>query len=145
MKKILIIGQAPAAVKQKLPYDTTMLYQWLMDANGITSWEAQQLFEFEAIYNEFPGFDANGGHLKPSKEQMDKHWNETLETKVQLADKVWVLGNVAKEYINSKDKTWSCSTDWLYTMHPSKRNFYSFNQNKERILKSIKVFITDEI
>lgn len=139
--KILVIGQAPPANKQVIPYDTTQIYTWLKESCDISMWEAQRMFEFEAIYNEFPGFDANGGHLKPSKEQMDKHWTETLETKVQLADKVWVLGNVARDYIATKPKTWGCTTEWLYTMHPSKRNLYTFNQNKERILKSIKDFI----
>lgn len=139
--KILVIGQAPPANKQALPYDTTMLYDWILEASGITMWGAQMFFHFEAIYNEFPGFDANGGHLKPSKEQMDKHWTDTLETKVQLAEKVWVLGNVARDYIATKPKTWGCTTEWLYTMHPSKRNLYSFNQNKERILNDIKTFL----
>ena len=140
MDRILIIGQAPAAVKQNMPYDSTQMYDWL-NAIGITPIQAQAIFHFEAIYNEFPGFNANGGHLKPSKEQMDKYWTDTLETKVQLANKVWVLGNVARDYIATKPKTWGCTTEWLYTMHPSKRNLYTFNQNKERILKSIKDFI----
>lgn len=140
MAKILIIGQAPAFQPQDVPYSTTMLYDWLEEV-GISKEQAQMFFHFEAIYNEFPGFDANGGHLKPSKEQMDKHWNDTLESKIQLSDKVWVLGNVARDYIATKPKTWSCTTEWLYTMHPSKRNFYSFNQNKENILNNIKKFI----
>ena len=137
MNKILIIGQAPAFVEQKLPYDTTMLYSWLSEV-GIASLEAQDIFDFEAIYNEFPGFDANGGHLKPTAEQMDKHWINVLETKVQLADKIWVLGNVARDYINTKEKTWSCDTRWLYTIHPSKRNWNLYVKNKEKIISGIK-------
>lgn len=141
MNKILIIGQAPAAVKQSLPYDTTMLYQWLSEC-GITPMEAQELFDFEAIYNEFPGFDANGGHLKPTIEQMDTHWANVLETKVQLSDKVWVLENVARDYINSKEKTWSCSTLFIFTIHPSKRNWVLYQQNKINIITSIKSLLT---
>lgn len=141
MVRILIIGQAPPANRQVRPYSTTMLYDWLNEI-GITPIQAQAMFDFEAIYNEFPGFDAKGGHLKPSKEQMDKHWTDTLETKVQLADKIWVLGNVARDYIATKPKTWSCNTDWLYTMHPSKRNVSAFNQNKDNIIKSIKEFLS---
>lgn len=138
--KILIIGQAPAAVAQSRPYDTTMLYQWLLEL-GIPSWQAEQIFDFEAIYNKFPGFDANGGHLKPTIEQMNEHWDEVLETKVQLADKIWVLGNVARDYINSKDKTWGCDTEWLYTIHPSKRNWSLYQQKKESIIAAIKDFL----
>lgn len=142
MDKILIIGQAPPSPStfQDVPYSTTMLFDWLKEV-GISKETAVSLFDFEAIYNEFPGFDANGGHLKPSKEQMDKHWTDTLETKIQLADKVWILGNVARDYIATKPKTWGCNIDWLFTMHPSKRNFYSFNKDKQLILNRIEQFI----
>lgn len=138
--RILIIGQAPPVNKQNIPYDTTMLYSWLLRI-GISITDSKRLFDFEAIYNVFPGFDANGGHLKPTVEQMNKHWDDTLETKVQLADKIWVLGNVARDYINTKDKTWSCNTEWLYTIHPSKRNYALFKKNEQSILNNIKEFI----
>lgn len=143
MKKILIIGQAPAAVKQTVPYDTTMLFDWLKEVN-ISKQQAIELFDFEAIYNEFPGYDEKGGHLKPSVAQMEKHWNETLQTKIELADKVWILGNVAMNYIESMPKTWSCSTNFLFTIHPSKRNLDRFKRNKINILKSISKFINDK-
>lgn len=139
--KTLIIGQAPSAATQSLPYDTTLLYSWLEEV-GISKEAAQDIFEFEAIYNKFPGFDANGGHLKPTIEQMNEHWDEVLETKVQLADKIWVLGNVARDYINSKDKTWGCDTEWLYTIHPSKRNWNLYQQKKKSIINSIKDFLS---
>lgn len=138
--KILIIGQALPAVPQSLPYDTTQLYDWL-EAIGVSKESAQGIFDFDAVYGAFTGFDTNGGHLKPTQEQMDKYWDDVLETKVQLADKVWVLGNVPRDYINSKDKTWSCDTEWLYTIHPSKRNADRFNKSKDTILKSIKSFV----
>lgn len=141
MSKILIIGQALPQVPQQYPYDTTMLYNWLSEI-GIAKEQAQDMFEFEAVFNEFTGIDKNGGHLKPSREQMISHWDNTLETKVILADKVWVLGNVAKDFIDKRPKTWSCNTEWLYTMHPSTRNYYQFSLNKEQILGKINSFIT---
>src|SRR6185312_4933999 len=55
-KKILIIGQAKPAVEQEYPYDTTMLYSWLKE-QGISKLHAQHIFEFEAVYQEFPGYD----------------------------------------------------------------------------------------
>lgn len=140
MVKILLIGQAPPAVKQQLPYDTTMLYDWLSEC-GVSKEQAQSMFQFDAIYGQFPGFDSNGGHLKPTEEQMDQHWDNHLELEVQVADKVWILGNVAKNYIDTKEKTWSCNTEFLYTIHPSKRNFSLYLRNKQQIINSIRAFI----
>lgn len=142
--KILIIGQALPAIPQKYPYDSTMLYLWLKEAYNISIEEAQAIFDFDAVFGSFTGFDANGGHLKPTQEQMDSHWHNVLETKVQLADKIWVLGNVARDYINSRPRTWSCNTEWLYTIHPSKRNYNLYQKNKVKILNSIIQFIITE-
>ena len=99
-QKILIIGQAPPAVKQATPYDTTMLYE-ILEWVGISKDSAQDLFDFDAVYNEFPGWE-NGKHRVPTKLEMEYHWDKVLETKVQLANKVILLGNVAKNFINSK-------------------------------------------
>lgn len=140
MNRILIIGQAPSYQPQALPYDTTLLYSWLEEI-GISKEAAQDVFDFDAVFGSFTGFDSSGGHLKPTQEQMDKHWDDVLETKVQLADKVWVLGNVARDYIATKEKTWSCNTEWLYTIHPSKRNYNLYIKNKDKIISSIKEFL----
>jgi len=139
MNKILIIGQAPPAHKQKFPYDSTMLYDWLSEV-GISIETAQQMFEFEAVCGVFTGFE-NGGHKKPSKEQMDEHWEEVLQEKVQSVNKVILLGNVAKEYFWSKPKTWSCSLEVLELIHPSRRNYNLYKNNKEQIVKQLRDFI----
>lgn len=138
MNKILIIGQAPPAVEQEYPYDTTMLYDWFKEVN-ISKEQAQDMFEFEAVFDKFPGYGENG-HLKPTKEQMDSHW-KVLEEKIQLTDKVLLLGNVAKEYFLSKPKTWSCDIKVCYLLHPSKRNFAAYQKSKEYILKKLKEFL----
>lgn len=138
--KILIIGQALPAVVQSLPYDTTMLYEWLAEI-GVTKEASQSLFSFEAVFGSFTGFDEHGGHLKPTQEQMDSHWDAVLQTKVELADKIWVLGNVARQYLETKPKTWSCNTEWLYTIHPSKRNYNLYQKNKQKIINSIREFV----
>lgn len=140
MDKILIIGQAPAFVKQGVPYDSTMLYDWLKEVE-INKEEAQELFDFEAVYNKFPGFDAKGGHLKPSNEQMMEHWMNTLETKVQLSNKIWVVGAVPKTFLDNVPKTWSCSTEWFYTIHPSKRNYSLYMRDKEIFIQKLKGFL----
>lgn len=138
--KILIIGQAPPAVNQRVPYDTTMLYEILSWVN-ITKEDAQNIFEFDAVYNKFPGKDPLGGHLKPSQEQMDLYWNESLESKVQLADRVILLGNVAKDFINSKPKTWSSNKQFLELIHPSRLNYNRIIFNKENITNKLKEFL----
>lgn len=137
MQKILIIGQAPPAVKQKYPYDTTMLYDWLKECN-ITVDEAQELFEFEAVSNKFPGF-GKGGHKLPSQEDMDNHWKETLREKVVNSQKIWILGNVPRDYLLTKSEV--LSKVFLVTIHPSKRNSDRFNKQKSSIISQIKKFI----
>lgn len=141
MNKILIVGQAPPAVKQDVPYSTTMLYDWLKEI-GISKEKSQEMFIFDAIYNKFPGFDTNkgSGHKTPTKEQMDSYW-PILEQKIQEADKMWVLGNVAKNYIDSKEKTWSCALQILETMHPSKYNFKRYSDIKVNFVKKLNEFI----
>lgn len=141
MNKILIIGQAPPAVSQRIPYDTTMLYE-ILEWVGITKEKAQDMFEFSAVYNKFPGRDPlTGGHLKPTQEQMDLYWDEVLETKVQCSNKIILLGNVARDFINSKPKTWSCNTDFLELLHPSRLNYNRIMENKESITNKLKQFI----
>lgn len=134
-KKILIIGQSLPAVKQNLPYDTTMLYDWLGEL-GISKDEAQVLFEFEAVYGYgFLGYDSKGGHIIPTKEHKDKYFKEVLADKIAKADKVWVLGRVAEKYLKEvgalKGKVSIC------TIHPSTRNYSLYIKNKQSILKEI--------
>lgn len=143
MPKILIIGQALPAVKQSLPYDTTMLYDWLKEI-GITKEKAQQLFEFEAVFGwDFPGHNKQGGHKPPTKKQMQSYWDEVLQTKVELADKVWILGSVASNFIESQPKTWSCNLKVIETIHPSRRNISAYRANKAEILNKIKSLVYD--
>lgn len=137
--KILIIGQAPPAIKQKLPYDTTLLYEMLSWV-GITKEKAQEMFEFEAVSDKFPGF-LEKGHKLPSQEDMENHWSRTLESKVQATDKIWLLGNVARDFFHSKTKTWSCNLEILETLHPSKLNYSRIYAQKEKITKLLKDFI----
>lgn len=136
--KILIIGQAPGFQKQNVPYDTTMLYTWL-DECGISKESAQDIFDFEAVSNVFPGFDANGGHLKPSLDAMLRHWQTTLEGKVIRSDKIILLGNAAKEFFYSQPK--SRNLNILELPHPSKRNYALYQKNKVKILTSLKEFM----
>lgn len=137
--KILIIGQAPPAVKQSVPYDTTLLYD-VLSWVGINKEQAKNIFEFEAVSNEFPGH-GKIGHLKPSKESMNIHWENTLRDKFKTADKVIILGNVAAEYIESKIFFYNAKV--LKLIHPSKRNFSRIVNQRENITKQLKEFIND--
>lgn len=138
--KILIIGQAQPAIKQELPYDTTLLYDMLSWVD-IDKNKAQEMFEFDAISNKFPGFDSKGGHLKPSREDCDIYWNNFLESKVQLSNKIMLLGRAAESYFNSKEKTWSCNTKILYLPHPSRRNYSLIMKGREWITNQLIEFL----
>lgn len=134
-KKILIIGQALPAVKQKLPYDTTMLYEWLHEVN-ISKEDAQNIFEFDAVYGgEFLGYDDKGGHLKPSTAQKDHYWREVLNNKVNQADKLWILGRVADDYLKGLGAYEG--KEVIVTIHPSRRNYSLYSKQKKQILNKI--------
>lgn len=135
-KRILIIGQAPPAVQQGVPYDTTMLYDWFNEV-GISKEEAQNIFLFDAVYDRFPGFDIKGGHLKPSKIQMEEYYERSLRDKIENCKSILVLGNCAKEFLKTKD----IDKPIEYTIHPSKRNSFLYNKNRENVLSKIRKII----
>lgn len=138
MNKILVIGQAPPAVKQTIPYDTTMLYDWLKEVN-VNKETALEIFTFDAVYDKFPGFNSKGGHNIPSIEQMEDYWERELKSKVINHDKIWIVGNVAFEFLNSKPELKGKTV--IKTIHPSKRNIDIYNKNKESILNKIKLIL----
>ena len=133
--KVLIIGQAPPAVKQSVPYDTTLLYE-MLEWVDITKEDAQNLFEFDAIYGEFPGFDENGGHKKPTQQQIEEYWVTTLSTKVTNAQSVLVLGNVAKDFIKSIEEVYPYKK-FVYLIHPSKRNYSRIMESRSYITNQL--------
>lgn len=134
MKKILVIGQAPPAVKQTYPYDTTYFYEWLSWCN-VTKLEAQDRFDFDAMTDKFPGHGANG-HLLPSESEMLNYFNTVLKQKIENVDKVLILGKVAEynlsKFLNGLDKNKFCCL-----MHPSRRNTGMIIANKAKIIDSI--------
>jgi uracil-DNA glycosylase len=136
-KKILIIGQAPPAVKQAVPYDTTMLYdifEWI----GITKEQAQNMFEFEACIGFFPGFE-DSGHKKPTYDEMFFHYDNVNKEKIAKADKVILLGNVSRDFHSQLSMV--NPNKFLHLIHPSKRNYHRIMQQKEDIIKALKTFI----
>ena len=136
--KILIIGQAPPAVKQTLPYDTTMLYD-MFSWVGITKEKAQELFEFEAMVDFFTGH-SESGHLKPTMDQMKEYYERALKEKISKSDKVIVLGRVAQKALI--DLHALKGKQVVYLVHPSRRNYNIITHQKETIIKSLKSILT---
>lgn len=130
MKKILIIGQAPPAVKQGVPYDTTLLYVMLSWA-GISKDIAQELFEFEAMTDKFPGFGTSG-HSLPHKADMRRYFETILLNKIHRADKIIILGNVAKNALQDFGIE-RMGKPLYYIIHPSKRNYSKIMERREEI------------
>lgn len=142
-RKILIIGQSLPAVAQTVPYDTTLLFDWLEEA-GISKEQAINMFEFEAVYGYgFLGHTKNGGHKIPNKKQMSLYFENVLRSKLENFDRVWIIGSVAKKFIDSQVRTWSCTQKRIHTIHPSKRNLHQYRLNKDSILNSIKKIISE--
>lgn len=142
MKEILVIGQAPPAVDQKVPYDTTMIYNWLEEI-GISKEEAQDIFEWEAVYDKFPGYDKKGSHNVPTQEEMEYHWENSLKEKVMKYNKIWILGNTARNFIEDKTIGKDIMQGKIvhFSIHPSIRNRSLFNKNKYSIIKDLNKFI----
>lgn len=142
--KILVIGQAPPAQKQTVPYDTTLLYTWLEEI-GISKEHAQHIFEWEAVCPVFVGRYENGsGHRTPPHKMMYDHWKACLEEKVITANKIWVLGGVARDFIKlmeNMNRSWSANTEFFYSLHPSRRNLHSFRQIKDQLIPDLHNFI----
>jgi len=136
MEKILIIGQAPPAVKQGVPYETTLLYEMLSWV-GVSKEQAQEIFEFEAMTNKFPGFGTRG-HALPHISDMRRYYETTLEAKMIPERKVLVLGNVAKDALEEVGAYNNTTCKFTFLVHPSRRNYVRIMANRESIAKELK-------
>lgn len=142
MNKILIIGQALPAVEQKVPYDTTMLYE-ILSWVGISKEQAQDIFEFDACVGYFPGHD-NNGHKKPEYGKMLLHYTSTIQPKLARANKILLLGKVANDFYSQSDiRNLYPEKKWLSLIHPSKRNYSRIMKDKEVITDQLKMFIKE--
>lgn len=144
MKKIILIGQAPPLQKQEYPYDSTLLYEWLGEI-GISKIEAQDLFDFEAMTDKIPEV-TKSGHKPPSNEEMEDYYNRVLKDKIKSSDKVILLGASPRNFFKKKEffKRYDKNgIKVLSLIHPSKRNYKMYNDNKELILKLLKEIIYD--
>lgn len=135
-KKILIIGQAPPLKAQKVPYDSTMLYEWLQEI-GVNKKYAQKLFDFEALTDEIPDVDGKGNHRRPRKQQIVDYLNRVLYKKIVNSEVIILLGDCSIKYFGYsgffiEDKMQNATV--LTCIHPSTRNRYRFNKNKEEVL-----------
>lgn len=139
--KILIIGQAPPAVKQSIPYDTTMLYETLSWVN-ISVDDAQNMFDFDAVYDKFPGYNAKG-HITPTQEQMEEYWSRSLRQKVINSQKIIVFGKVAENFIRGILPFGITQSRWLFMMHPSRINYFRIKQNQDIITGQLERFLKE--
>lgn len=138
--KILIIGQAPPAVKQTYPYDTTLLYD-ILEWVGINKKEAQGLFEFDALVDKFPGYSFGGGHLKPGLTDIKEYYNRSLKDKIDRAGKIILLGNEARNFIKPNAIEYGRHGKYLFLPHPSKRNYDLIMKNRLYFTMLLKTFI----
>lgn len=142
MKKILIIGQAPPIQKQTIPYDSTMLYEWLAEV-GVTQEAAQEMFDFEAMTDKIPK-TTSSGHVPPSEEEMKDYYSRVLLDKIHNSDKVILVGASPRNFFKKKEFFKRYDNDRvkvLTLIHPSKRNFKMYYDNKEKLLSLLKTFI----
>ena len=142
-EKILLIGQAPSVQPQTVPYDTTLLYEMLSWAN-ISKEQAQNLFEFEALTDVFPGYAKRSGHKVPSSEAKALYWESTLKEKVANHQRIILLGRESQKYVEKMAPDKYHSKDTIYLIHPSIRNSGKIKEHKEIITELLKNFIYNE-
>ena len=136
--KILIIGQAPAAKTQNIPYDTTLLYQ-ILSWVDISKEEAQTMFEFEAMTDVFPGKGKNG-HKAPAASEMFRYYQAVLKDKMAINKKIVVLGNVAHIAL-IRFNAITPQNEFIFLLHPSRRNYKKIMDSKESITRDLYDFI----
>jgi len=143
-EKILIIGQSPPSpdVVQKVPYDTTMLYEMLSWV-GISKDQAQNLFEFEALTDVFPGYAKMSGHKVPSSEAKAIYWDSTLKDKIANHSRIILLGRESQKYVEKRWPEKYNDKNTLCLIHPSIRNSGKIKEHKEIITNLLKTFIWD--
>lgn len=145
MKRILIIGQAPPLQRQEIAYDTTMLYEWLSEI-GIDKIPAQEMFDFEAMTDKPPKTSKSGSHIPPSREEMDDYMDRVLLDKITNSEKIILLGACPRNYFKRKKFFKRYDNDKfkvLSLIHPSKRNYKMYNDNKELLLSLLKNIIEE--
>lgn len=136
MDKILIIAQAPPLKGQAKPMDSTLLSTWLKDA-GFEFADLSEVFDFDAVYNEFPGKTSTGSHKAPSRAQMEAYW-PTLRDKVLKAKRIWLMGKTAHDFVyREKHRVIGVGRRVITTLHPSKRNLHKYRQEKNEVVKAI--------
>jgi len=141
MEKILIIGQAPPLKSQAVPYDSTLLYT-MLDWAGISKEQAQDMFDFEAVTSEFPGLNKSNGHKPPSLRSMYDHWDSGLHKKFCAADRVLILGEVARKFIFEKGRPITTLDKKVLCLdHPSRRNYSRIMKNKDLITETLKLLL----
>jgi uracil-DNA glycosylase len=119
-----------------------MLYEWLEEC-GVSMEQAQDIFDFDAVYDKFPGYNVKGGHATPTYEQMLEYYNRSLREKITKYNKIIILGNVAKMFLLSTNSL--LGKHILYLIHPSRLNFNLYQRNKETIISNLKQFIHEDI
>lgn len=141
-KKILIIGQAPPLKTQQVPYDTTLLYT-MLEWVGVSKEQAQDIFEFEALTDQFPGKTKAGSHKVPSTQDRLDYWQQGLRGKTLRADKVICLGKEAEGFLlfmQGCDEAIQ-QRQFLYLPHPSRRNYSRIMKQREEITEALSVFL----
>lgn len=146
MKKILLIGQAPPIKPQDIPYDSTMLYDWLKEI-GVSKEEAQLIFEFEAMTDKIPKV-VKGNQKPPSIFEMKDYYHRVLLDKIYNSDIVILLGKSPMKFFDQDEFFVDIMTGKkrFFTMiHPSKRNITLYRNNKEKVLSIFEKAITEQM
>lgn len=140
MNKILIITGYEDLVVSELLYD---MLGWV----NITKEQAQEMFDFEALVDKFPGFDDNGGHKKPSPADVQQYWNDVLSAKFLASEKIIIFGIPARDFVYPAATAYGIYRNKkvnqavLYLPHPSKRNTALIMNRKQLYITLLNDFL----
>jgi len=145
MSKILIIGQALPAKEQKLPYDSTLLYDMLSEI-GIDKNSAQEVFIFDALSDKFLGKSKSGGHSIPKSKDIEEHF-PSLYNKASVYKKVICFGRKSVkewargDFYSITPSRFGEDITILSLPHPSRRNYVLLKNNWEQIIRLLSEFV----
>lgn len=137
----MIVGLAPCFLKERIPFDKTMLY-YLLQMIGIDKEEALQMFYMEycypdSCYNEYQIIDVL------NTKRFLRHFEDNIVDKLSRCNKVIVIGQLPQQYflLNQQIAKHFRRVEWLALPDLNER-YSNFIQDHSKILsKAIKQFL----
>jgi len=179
MKKILIVGQAPPKKTVEIPFGRSHLYKWLESRNikyqktietepehnqeGIFLIDDNPVAEvkFAALINYFPGTNNAGGHLTPSRAEIEteqyilkqilENFNPNIVIPVGklsiqecfIKEDIKLEEYIGKTFVIDPYNSFGKKVIVLPLPHPSGASTWYFNETNKKLLNKALVTLSE--